>query len=50
VQAGDEAKRLRLALFLMTFSLGVLPLITVTGAGAEMRSVIDVAMISSRSA
>lgn len=31
----------------MTFSLGVLPLITATGAGAEMRSAIGVAVISS---
>ncbi|WP_393958667.1 hypothetical protein [Methylorubrum sp. POS3] len=34
----------------MTFSLGVLPPLTATGAGAEMRRAIGVAVISSRSA
>ncbi|PXW55886.1 multidrug efflux pump [Methylobacterium sp. B4] len=49
VQAAIEASRLRLRPILMTsmaFIMGVLPLVTATGAGAEMRSAMGVAVFS----
>jgi multidrug efflux pump len=49
LQAAIEASRLRLRPILMTsmaFIMGVLPLVTATGAGAEMRSAMGVAVFS----
>ncbi|WFR99890.1 efflux RND transporter permease subunit [Rhizobium tumorigenes] len=49
VQAAMEASRLRLRPILMTsmaFIMGVVPLITSTGAGAEMRAAMGVAVFS----
>lgn len=49
VQAAVEAARLRLRPILMTslaFVMGVLPLVTSTGAGAEMRRAMGVAVFS----
>ncbi|HEY0571204.1 MAG TPA: efflux RND transporter permease subunit, partial [Enterovirga sp.] len=49
VQAAVEASRLRLRPILMTslaFIMGVLPLVTSTGAGAEMRHAMGVAVFS----
>ena len=49
VQAAIEASRLRLRPILMTsmaFIMGVLPLVTATGAGSEMRSAMGVAVFS----
>jgi multidrug efflux pump len=49
VQAAIEASRLRLRPILMTslaFVMGVLPLVLSTGAGAEMRSAMGVAVFS----
>jgi len=49
VQAAIEASRLRLRPILMTslaFVMGVLPLVLSTGAGAEMRSAMGVAVFA----
>ncbi len=49
VQAAIEASRLRLRPILMTslaFVMGVLPLVLATGAGAEMRSAMGVAVLA----
>ena len=49
LQAAIKASRLRLRPILMTlmaFIMGVLPLVTATGAGAEMRSAMGVAVFS----
>ncbi len=49
IQAAIEASRLRLRPILMTsmaFIMGVLPLVTATGAGSEMRSAMGVAVFS----
>ena len=49
MQAASEASRLRLRPILMTslaFIMGVLPLVLSTGAGAEMRSAMGVAVFS----
>jgi multidrug efflux pump len=49
VQAAIEASRLRLRPILMTslaFVMGVLPLVLATGAGAEMRSAMGVAVFA----
>jgi multidrug efflux pump len=49
VQAAVEASRLRLRPILMTsmaFIMGVIPLVTSTGAGAEMRAAMGVAVFS----
>jgi multidrug efflux pump len=49
VQAAIEASRLRLRPILMTsmaFIMGVLPLVLSTGAGAEMRSAMGVAVFA----
>ncbi|KQO90556.1 transporter [Methylobacterium sp. Leaf92] len=49
IQAAIEASRLRLRPILMTsmaFIMGVLPLVMATGAGAEMRSAMGVAVFS----
>ncbi len=49
VEAAIEASRLRLRPILMTsmaFIMGVLPLVTATGAGAEMRRAMGVAVFS----
>ena len=49
VQAAVEASRLRLRPILMTslaFIMGVVPLVTSTGAGAEMRSAMGIAVFS----
>ncbi|GJE70728.1 efflux RND transporter permease subunit [Methylorubrum podarium] len=49
VQAAIEASRLRLRPILMTsmaFIMGVLPLVTATGAGSEMRNAMGVAVFS----
>ncbi|GMA77753.1 hypothetical protein GCM10025880_41700 [Methylorubrum aminovorans] len=49
LQAAIEASRLRLRPILMTslaFIMGVLPLVTATGAGAEMRNAMGVAVFS----
>jgi multidrug efflux pump len=49
IQAAIEASRLRLRPILMTslaFIMGVLPLVLSTGAGAEMRSAMGVAVFS----
>ncbi|MND55811.1 Multidrug resistance protein MexB [compost metagenome] len=49
VQAAVEASRLRLRPILMTsiaFIMGVVPLVTSTGAGAEMRSAMGIAVFA----
>jgi multidrug efflux pump len=49
VQAAIESSRLRLRPILMTsmaFIMGVVPLITSTGAGAEMRAAMGIAVFS----
>jgi multidrug efflux pump len=49
VQAAIDASRLRLRPILMTsiaFIMGVVPLVTSTGAGAEMRHAMGVAVFS----